>query len=140
MSKFIIHPQLITDCKILGRIHDSHVLLHKNSAVTWFILVPETTTLEFLDLPESLQTTLIQQCSRIARFIRQETLSTKINFAAIGNQVPQLHLHIVGRHSADPSWPQPVWGHLAEWRDYTAAELDRMTAQLIQHIGLTPTS
>lgn len=140
MSPFLIHPQLATDCWILGRLRHSHVLLHKNAVVSWFILVPETKALDFLELPESLQIPVIQECSRIAAFIRRETDSTRINFAAIGNIVPQMHLHVIGRRPADPCWPLPVWGHLSERRDYSAAEVAGIVDRLRQIIGLTPVS
>ncbi len=132
MSSFLIHPQLAADCRILGRLRHSYVLLHKNAAVSWFILVPETEVLEFLELPESLQIPVLQECRRIAGFIRQQTTSTKINFAAIGNVVPQLHLHVIGRNPQDPCWPQPVWGHLSEQRDYSIAEVTRIVDRLSQ--------
>lgn len=140
MSPFLIHPQLAADCWILGRLRHSYVLLHKNAVVSWFILVPETEVLEFLELPESLQIPVLQECSRIAEFIRQETNSTKINFAAIGNIVPQLHLHVVGRRPTDPCWPQPVWGHLSEQRDYSMTEVAGIVDRLSRLISLMPVS
>jgi diadenosine tetraphosphate (Ap4A) HIT family hydrolase len=60
----------------------------------------------------------------------------KVNFAAIGNLVPQLHLHVVGRRPDDPCWPAPVWGNLTASREYSATDLARMIAQLTERCGL----
>ena len=102
--------------------------------VSW----PETAVLDFLDLPEPLRGALIDECVRVAAYIREESRFTRINFAAIGNLVPQLHLHVVGRHPGDPCWPQPVWGHLATDHSYSATEVATIRDCLIQRIGLTP--
>ena len=138
MSAFSLHPRLAADTWPLGRLTHSHLLLHRNAAVRWFILVPETAVLDFLDLPEPLRGALIDECVRVAAYIREESRFTRINFAAIGNLVPQLHLHVVGRHPGDPCWPQPVWGHLATDHSYSAAEVATIRDCLIQRIGLTP--
>jgi diadenosine tetraphosphate (Ap4A) HIT family hydrolase len=137
---FTLHPQLVRDCLILGRFPHCHVLLHRNAAVPWFILVPETTHADFLDLDAPLQTAILRECGLIAGHIRETTACAKINVAAIGNVVPQLHLHVVGRHSADPCWPKPVWGHLTDWRDYPEAEVAEIVARLVRDCGLAPAS
>ena len=140
MHPFALHSQLVQDCLILGRYPYCHVLLHRNAAVPWYILVPETTRTDVLDLDATLQTAVLRECGLIADHIRETTICAKVNFAAIGNVVPQLHLHVVGRHPADPCWPKPVWGHLTDWRDYSEAEVAKTVAQLVQHRGLAPTS
>jgi diadenosine tetraphosphate (Ap4A) HIT family hydrolase len=88
------------------------VLLHRNAAVAWFILVPETEEQDLLSLPAALREAVMEECSRIAAFVREHFRCPKINFAAIGNVVPQLHLHVVGRRATDPCWPRPIWGNL----------------------------
>ena len=103
-----LHPQLAADCHVLGRIDGHTLLLQRNAALPWFVLVP----------PGS------------AGFVKRHHACDKINVAAIGNVVPQFHLHVVGRRRDDACWPLPVWGHLApggSWRD---AELAALTAAL----------
>ena len=72
----------------------------------------------------------------VARLVKTHLGYEKINFAAIGNVVPQLHLHVVGRSKEDPCWPAPVWGHLKEAREYSSAELERVSALLERDCAL----
>lgn len=122
-NTFRLHPQLAEDCHALGETATAQVLLHRNAAVPWLILVPRTTHGEFLELPDALRASLLDDCARLARYIRSRHGAEKINFAAIGNLVPQLHLHVVGRHAGDACWPLPVWGHLKTVATYCEAEV-----------------
>ena len=101
----------------------SHVLLHSNAIVPWVILVPICTETEFLKLPTLLRDKLVAESAAVGEFIQDHFGSTKINFAAIGNIVPQLHLHIVGRVPGDICWPSPIWGNLSESKNYTDREI-----------------
>ena len=131
MSRFEIHPQLLHDCHRLGQLRLCHVLLHKNAAVPWLILVPDTApTGDLLDLAEHVRNLAMDEAAIAARFIKNEFAVSKINFAAIGNIVPQLHLHVVGRHADDPCWPAPVWGNLVETNGYSTARIAILTAIL----------
>ena len=123
MAQFAIHQQLLLDSHYLGRLPLSHLLLHKNAVIPWFILVPETDVWDLLDLPEEFRRAAIEEAALISAFVKQTFGCAKVNFASIGNVVPQLHLHIVGRKPTDPCWPAPVWGNLRETRDYAHAEI-----------------
>lgn len=123
MSCFIIDPTLQADCHHLGKFPCCHVLLHRNAAVAWFILVPETGEQDLLALPAALREAVMEECSRIAAFVREHFQCLKINFAAIGNVVPQLHLHVVGRRETDLCWPRPIWGNLDRTVAYTPETL-----------------
>lgn len=136
MAPFEIHPQLLRDAYRLGKFRLCHLLLHKNAVLPWFILVPETEIADLLDLPDDLRAIAIHEAARISEIIKQELGYPKVNFAGIGNVVPQLHLHVVGRRPDDPSWPAPVWGNLRETREYSAAELHHIT-QLLQRYSPT---
>jgi diadenosine tetraphosphate (Ap4A) HIT family hydrolase len=139
MSRFEIHPQLLHDCHRLGQLRLCHVLLHKNAAVPWLILVPETApTGDLLDLPDQVRNTAMDEAAIVARFIKNEFAVSKINFAAIGNIVPQLHLHVVGRHADDPCWPAPIWGNLVEADDYSTGRIATLAATLTQNHSLKP--
>ena len=130
MAAFEIHPQLLADCHRLGRFPLCHVLLHKNGMVPWFILVPQTDVTDLLDLPEPLRSTAMAEAAAVSEFVKKTLGWPKVNFAAIGNVVPQLHLHVVGRKPGDACWPAPVWGRLTAARAYSAAELNN-TIQLL---------
>ena len=78
------------------------------------------------------------EAAMAARFIKNEFAVSKINFAAIGNVVSQLHLHVVGRRADDPCWPAPVWGNLVEADDYSAGRIATLAATLTQNHSLKP--
>lgn len=128
-----IHPQLLLDAHVLGSLPRCRVLLHRNAAVPWFILVPDSGKIDLLDLPRDLLADVMDEAALIAAFVKKTFGSAKINFATIGNIVPQLHLHVVGRAPDDPCWPAPVWGNLGAGKGYTAAELGRIVEQLALH-------
>jgi diadenosine tetraphosphate (Ap4A) HIT family hydrolase len=136
MPVFEIHPQLVTDCHRLGRFNVCHVLLNKNALLPWFILVPETDVTDLLDIPDEQRNAAINEAAVISQFVRRNLGYPKVNFAAIGNVVPQLHLHVVGRRPDDACWPAPVWGNLTEKATYSTSQLGRITELLKRSFGL----
>lgn len=125
-----LHPQLVADCHVLGGCHGHVLLLQRNAAVPWFILVPPTSALELHDLSPTLRASLEAAADRLARFVKAHFSCDKINVAALGNVVPQLHLHVIGRRRDDACWPRPVWGHLNETAEYSPAALASLLAAL----------
>ena len=123
MTPFQIRHQLIADCHQPGRFEYCHLLIHRNASVPWFILVPETEINGLLDLPEEPRNRALHKASLVSRIFKWELNYPKINFAGVGNVVPQLHLHVIGRRADDPCWPAPIWGHLIVSREYSAARL-----------------
>ena len=136
MSDFDIHPQLRADCHTLGRYALCHLLLHRNAAVSWFILVPETDLPDLLDLPPPERDAAVAESAAVAAFVKNTLGWPKVNFGAIGNLVPQLHLHVVGRRPGDACWPAPVWGNLSDGRSYQTDELGDLTRRLAEQTGL----
>jgi diadenosine tetraphosphate (Ap4A) HIT family hydrolase len=131
MPAFTLHPHLIADCHQLGRLPASHLLLHRNAAVPWFILVPETALGNLLDLPTQQRDAVLADCKRVSDHLTGALGCAKVNVAWIGNLVPQLHVHVIGRGPADPCWPKPVWGHLEAGRMYKESEVDAIRADLL---------
>ena len=138
MPDFRIHPQLMADCHRLGRFPESHLLLHRNAALPWFILVPETPVLDLLDLEADARGRILAECAQVSAYIKSELGMPKVNFAAIGNLVAQLHLHVVGRAPGDACWPAPVWGHLQPGLDYSPERLQAIKAGLALRTALGP--
>ena len=138
MEQIQIDPQLLADCHHLGRLDASEVLLHRNAAIPWFILVPDTRLSDILDLPDEHRQAVVAECAAISTFIKQVLGFDKVNFAGLGNVVPQMHLHIIGRHGADPCWPQPVWGNLPEGETYTPGQLREWREELVKMMSLVP--
>lgn len=119
----MIHPQLEKDCLLLGRFELSYVLLMKDANYPWLILVPAVEGIsEIYQLSESQQQLLLTESSYVAEKMMTHFQGRKMNIAALGNIVPQLHLHHVVRYEDDPAWPAPVWGKLPA-NPYTDAQL-----------------
>ncbi len=136
MSPFEIHPLLLGDCHRLGRLDLCHLLLHRNAVLPWFILVPDGVGGDLLDLPPGVRDQAVAECSAVAGFVKRRFGVPKINFGAIGNLVPQCHLHVVGRRPEDPCWPRPVWGNLAPGGGYAPELLVQLRDDLVRQLGL----
>lgn len=138
MDRDQIHPQLLADCHYLGSLAATEVLLNRNAALPWFILVPDTRIADVLDLPEHHRDVVMADCSAISSFIKQVLGFEKVNFAGLGNVVPQMHLHIIGRRVGDACWPQPVWGNLPGGERYEPLELQGWQADLEKMLDMVP--
>ena len=116
---FTLHPQLQQDCIELGRLGLCRLLLLNDARYPWCILVPERDGIrEIHELEPEEQRQLLEESVRLGRFMSEEFNAHKLNVAALGNLVPQLHVHHIARYTHDPAWPRPVWG-LGEARPYT---------------------
>ncbi|MFT7233477.1 MAG: diadenosine tetraphosphate (Ap4A) HIT family hydrolase [Cyclobacteriaceae bacterium] len=131
--EFQIHPILLADCHYISKLNSCYLLLHKNAVVPWFILVPEVEN-DWFDLDINHQSKIIEEANLVASFIKHFFVVDKLNFAAIGNVVPQLHLHVVGRSKNDSCWPQPVWGNLKTFETYLPKDLLKLKEDLGQYI------
>ncbi len=108
---FQLHSRLLADTICLGHLPLCRVLLMQERRYPWIILVPTYPDLtEITDLSEQDQSRLILESSSIAQQMVRHLLADKINVAAIGNLVPQLHWHVIARYRDDAAWPAPVWG------------------------------
>ena len=110
MEEFCLDSRLANDCLVIGRLDLSLLCLMNNSLLPWFILVPRTDKIEMTDLSDIEQNRLLKEINTISGFLKKNFPVTKLNIAAIGNIVSQLHIHIVGRHPSDFCWPDVVWG------------------------------
>ena len=133
-----IHPQLLADCHLVGALPSGLLLLHRNAVLHWFILVPDSDLNDVLDLPRAQAGEVFDDCLSISAFLKQGLSYPKINFAGLGNQVPQMHLHIIGRRVGDACWPDPVWGNLQHSGVYTAGKLQDIQSALAESAGLIP--
>lgn len=132
MSGVSLHPQLESDCHLMGRGSASVVLLHRDSSVPWFILVPDTAVQNLLAMPEALLAQVMSDARLVSQLITGDLGYPRVNVASIGNLVPQLHLHVVGRRPGDSCWPKPVWGNLGEPVPYSQAEVLELRSRLSQ--------
>lgn len=109
-AAWTLDPRLDADCHALGRLGQNRLLLMDNAQVPWFILVPQTSATEFYQLEPELQQAVLSDVNALSAFIKDHFAVHKLNIAAIGNLVRQLHIHVIGRYVHDPYWPGVVWG------------------------------
>jgi diadenosine tetraphosphate (Ap4A) HIT family hydrolase len=120
-----LDPQLDRDTVAAGDLPLSRVLVMNDATYPWLILVPRVPrAVELIDLDDEQQAQLMDEIAMLSRVLKDTTRCDKLNVAAIGNVVAQLHVHLVVRRRDDPAWPRPVWGQ-APARPYAVAELDR---------------
>lgn len=108
---FELHPRLQEDCVVIGGLPLCQVLLARDSRYPWLILVPrrpQVTEIYQLEDADILQ--LSRESALLARALAGRFNADKMNVAALGNLVPQLHIHHVVRYTDDPAWPAPIWG------------------------------
>jgi diadenosine tetraphosphate (Ap4A) HIT family hydrolase len=117
-----LHPQLAADTVPVCDLSLSRLLAMNDADFPWLILVPRRAgARDMIDLGSE-QGPLMDEIATVSRALKDETRCDKLNVAAIGNVVPQLHIHVVARRVGDLLWPKPVWGATAG-RRYEAATL-----------------
>jgi diadenosine tetraphosphate (Ap4A) HIT family hydrolase len=135
-STWSLHPQLEKDTIDIGDLPLSRVLVIKDANYPWLLLVPRRDgAVEIIDLAEVEQAQLMTEISRVARALKEVTKCDKLNIAALGNLVPQLHVHIIARRSSDVAWPRPVWGAVPPLA-HDAAEVQHFISALRRKIWL----
>jgi diadenosine tetraphosphate (Ap4A) HIT family hydrolase len=134
---FTLHPQLKKDSIQLGNFPLSLLLLMNDSNYPWFILVPQREGIrEIHELHDADRRQLWEESALLSRTLAQAFTPDKLNIAALGNQVPQLHLHHIVRYTRDPAWPAPVWGKVP-MRPYYSAESAKLVRLLTPLLGNT---
>jgi len=110
---FELHPQLAADTHLIQDSGEVLLLTMNDNQYPWFIVVPKVAQItEWHELDPHMQVHLHLFCVELGRAVKTGFGCSKINIAALGNMVSQLHVHVIGRHPGDPSWPKPVWGQL----------------------------
>ena len=129
-----LHPQLLNDTHRIGRLPLSHCLLMDDARYPWIILVPELDhpAREIYQLDALQRQQLLEESCLIQQLLNEQFDPKKLNVGALGNIVPQLHLHHIARNEDDPAWPGPVWGH-SERLPYTE-EMAESRIQLFQKL------
>lgn len=134
-----LHPQLEQDTETIGDLPLSRLLVSNDATYPWLLLVPRRLgASEIIDLDAEAQRQLIAEIAVVSAALKAITACDKLNVAAIGNMVPQLHVHIVARQRDDPAWPKPIWGAVAS-RAWDAAERKRLVAAVRSKVGLRGT-
>ena len=120
----------------MGDLSLSRVLLMNDANYPWIVLVPRRPgATEIVDLEAVDRADLMDEIALVSRAIRRIAPCDKLNVAALGNVVPQLHVHVIARRKDDPAWPKPVWGAVAA-RPYEAGKAERVASLLRESMGL----
>jgi diadenosine tetraphosphate (Ap4A) HIT family hydrolase len=110
-APFALHPTLARDTVEVARLPLCRLLLMDDRRFPWLILVPERDgAREIHDLAPADRAELVEEIARVSEVLTNLFRPDKVNVGALGNVVPQLHVHVVARFAADSAWPGPVWG------------------------------
>ena len=127
-----LDPRLLNDCEVLGKFTLCHVLLMRDANYPWCVLVPDREGLtEIFDLSAEDQNQLQLESNTLLEFLKNEFNADKMNVAALGNVVSQLHIHHIVRYKTDIAWPKPVWGAFPA-KSYTGESLNKLISQLAE--------
>lgn len=134
---FRLHDRLDADTTAVGRLDLCLVRLMDNRHWPWVILVParpEVVEIHHLDPAD--RTRLIEEIARVSATLEGLFRPDKINVGALGNVVPQLHVHVIARRAGDPAWPGPVWGS-GHAEPYAPADRDALVLRLRDALAVT---
>ncbi|SLN24385.1 HIT domain-containing protein [Oceanibacterium hippocampi] len=138
---FTLDPRLEADTVPFGAFPVSRLLLMRDARYRWFILVPERDDLRELHrLSVADRHAVSDETAAVADMLERLCAPDKINVAALGNMVPQLHVHVIARHVGDPAWPGPVWGRgeAVPYRDEEVEALRERVTGALAGSGFTP--
>lgn len=137
MSGWRLDPRLADDSHPVAQLSLCELRLMDDSNHPWLVLVPRIEgATELIDLDETQQHALLREVSQASRLLRERFVPDKLNVAALGNVVTQLHVHVIARYTGDIAWPKPVWGQVA-MRSYTPEALVERIATLREGLAGT---
>ncbi len=132
---YALHPQLADETVPVCELNLCRVLLSKDANYPWLVLSPRRDGLRDLhDLNDADGIAVLDEIRRCSQVLVDLYRPDKMNVAALGNQVPQLHIHIIARFTADPAWPGPVWGRVPA-AAYDDAARDALISRLRAALG-----
>ena len=135
-STWSLHPQIDADTVAVGDLALSRLLLANDANFPWTILVPRRAGLtELIDLDAAAQAQLLGEIDAVSRALKAVAACDKLNVAALGNVVAQLHVHVIARRRDDLAWPRPVWGAVPA-ATYDPAARDRLIGALRRELKI----
>lgn len=127
---FALDPRLEADSLAVIELPLSSVRLMRDANYAWLVLVPrQAGATELIDLDAGDQLRLVGEIAAASRALRISVPCDKLNVAALGNVVAQLHVHVIARRHDDPAWPRPVWGAVPA-ASYPAGEAEALGARI----------
>ena len=133
-----LDPVLERDTRPIGDLPLCRVLLSRDANYPWLLLVPRRPgAVEIIDLDEADRAQLTGEIAAVSHALKALTACDKLNIAAIGNVVAQLHVHVIARFRTDAAWPRPVWNAVPP-REYQTAIAEGLMAALRRELALKP--
>ena len=133
---FKLDERLTSSCCTLIDWPLSRILLKNNSNYPWLILVPRIAEArEIYELSPSNRHQLIEEISLVSSIIQEQFTPNKINIGALGNQVAQLHIHVIGRFKTDPLWPAGIWQADQIDQPYPKEKLTDLSSRLVEQLS-----
>jgi diadenosine tetraphosphate (Ap4A) HIT family hydrolase len=130
MAEFELHPQLAADSMPVAELRLCSVRLIDDRQYPWLLLVPRRAGLvDLIDLPPDERPVLMEEIGVACDALKASVACDKLNVASLGNQVPQLHIHVIARQTSDAAWPKPVWGVVPPVA-YEPPEADRLISRI----------
>lgn len=135
VSAFELNSRLAADSDLVMKLELSQLRVQNDRRWPWLVLVPERADMsEIFELSPEDQALLQAETSRVGAVLKELTGATKINIAAIGNKVRQLHVHVIARFEGDANWPGPIWG-FGEAEPYTEEQKATLFNQLCKALS-----
>ena len=135
MNEFKLNSRLLEDSTFITKLNVSQVRLNHDVRFPWLILIPEIAGLKELhDIPDEKQAIVQKEVNFCSAALQELTSADKMNVAALGNLVPQLHIHVIARRQDDSAWPQPVWS-AGEAKPYEEENLAKLVNKLRQSLS-----
>ena len=135
MNEFKLNFRLLEDSTFVTKLNVSQVRLSHDARFPWLILIPEIAGLKELhDIPDEKQAIVQKEVNFCLAALQELTSADKMNVAALGNLVPQLHIHVIARKHDDKAWPQPVWS-TGEAKPYEKENLAKLVNKLRQSLS-----
>ena len=135
MNTFTIDDRLLRSTEWVADFPLCRLFLQNDTRYPWFVLVPRVADMtEMYQLDQAHQAQLWAEISLVSRYLKEELSVHKVNVGALGNVVPQLHIHVLGRDPSDATWPNPVWG-VGTAQRYTTEALQKSV--LCARVGIS---
>ena len=135
MSDFILHSKLAADTFEVLSLKVSQLLLMNDARYPWLILVPQVSDMRDLhNLSAKQYHSVTQEIAQVSKVLESVTQAHKMNVGALGNMVPQLHIHIIARQTNDAAWPAPVWG-VGEAQPYSQDAAKTLVRQIASKLS-----
>lgn len=132
---FVLHPQLERDTFFVEDLDVSRLLLMNDIRFPWLILVPRRPDIrELIDLSSEDYRKVTEEIRKVSEITRKIFTPHKLNVAALGNMVQQLHIHVIARNENDSAWPNPVWSSKQALDGYTSDKKNDIVQLVKKHI------